>query len=174
MEDLSLTSKLFLASSKLNQASSWLQKLAKGTKPDAEGIETLKWAGHFLGEVDVSSKPYGSSAGGNLSIQATSVRPTFYSSVMRIAPLFQKAGFNNGDEIIGFLNRLNGLLLMESAPTAKSQKPDPAHYRLAGELLREVSRSIMVQLSNNGLPRHGTLGEEGEPSGSRLRAAAYT
>lgn len=172
MEDLNLVSRLFLASSKLNQASSWLEKLAKGQQPDSEGAQTLNWVGRFLSEVGTSR---GASGGGGLSIQATSVRPTFYSSVLRIAPRFQEAGLNSDKEVIAFLERLNGLLLVSgSRDAAKKQQLDEAQYRLAVELLREVSRSILVQLSNNGLPRRDTLKEEWEPVNKQLQAAAYS
>ncbi len=173
MEDLNLASKLFQASSKLNQASSWLVELAEGREPDEEGIKTLNWVGQFISEVDISSRlTSGVSVGGSLSIQATSVRPTFYSSVMRIAPLFQKAGFNSGEEIIGFLNRLNALLSVKGTKDhGMSQRQIAVYYKLASELLKEVSRSIMVQLSNNGLPRRGVLNQEWEPSNNQFRAA---
>ena len=169
MEDMALTARLFETSSKLRLASSWLKKIEEGDDPNFEGSEALKWAGQFMCEVDWSShQERGTGLGGRLSLQATTVRPTFYSSLFRLAPELRKAGIDSNKELLRFLNTLYANL-RSGTPKKSRKKLTPEQIRLGAILLQEISRAILIQLNNNGLPRSSTwLKEEWEPSSNEL------
>jgi len=164
MEDLGLTAKLFETSSKLHLASSWLEKVAKGFEPDTSGKEALSWAGRFLSEVDWSSRTEKRGLAG-FALQATTVRPTFYSSLFRIAPQLREAGMKSEKDILGFLSQLYSYLYYSDNAEKDHKKLNAIQSRIGALLLQEISRSLRVQLNNNGLPRKTTsLREDWEPS----------
>lgn len=167
MEDMGMTAKLFETSSKLRLASSSLDRIASGDQLDNVAIEALTWAGRFLSAVDWSSAGSGKSqVGGGLALQATSVRPTFYSSILRIAPMFKEAGMKGDKDVMSFLGLLYANLLSPGAPGRGRKRLNPAQARLAARLLHEVSQSILVQLNNNGLPRStSSLRDDWKPTG---------
>lgn len=173
MEDLGMTAKLFETSSNLQLASIWLKRIVEGEQIDSEGKEVLHWAGKFLYEVDWSSKiPQQTSVGGGLALQATSVRPTFYSSLIRIAPKFKEAGMKTEEEILNFLRRLYQNLLTLGAPGKGHKKLKYSESKLGALLLHEISESIFIQLNNNGLQRTSIfLKDEWESSRNDLTAS---
>ncbi len=166
MEDLGMTAKLFETSSNLQLASIWLKRIVEGEQVDSEGKEVLTWTGKFLYEVDWSSKiPQKTSVGGGLALQATSVRPTFYSSLIRIAPKFKEAGMKTEEEILNFLRCLYQNLLTLGAPGKGHKKLKYFESKLGALLLHEISESILIQINNNGFPRTSiSLKDEWEPS----------
>ncbi len=170
MEEMGLTAKLFETSSKLETASGWIERIAAGEEPNTKGIEVLVWAGHFLSEMDWTSRTSArATVGGGLAIQATSVRPTFYSALIRIAKRFQEAGMTTEDDIIKYLGALYNFLLSQEAPAKKQKKLNSAQYKLASTLLQEIAQSILVQLNNNGLPRSSSsLRDDWKSSGNDL------
>lgn len=163
---MGLTVKLLETSYKLQLASTWLKRTAEGDRPDSEGKEVLNWAGKFLYEVDWSSKiPQTTFMGGGLTLQATSVRPTFYSSLIRIAPKFKEEGMKTEEKILNFLSLLYKNLLTIGAPGKGCKKLKSSESILGALLLQEISDSIFIQLNNNGLPRTSIfLKDEWEPS----------
>lgn len=170
MEDMGLIAKLFTTSSKLHLASSCLEKVAGGEEIDPAGKEALSWAGRFLLEVDWSSQtPEHEYFGGGLSLQATSVRPTFYSCLFRIAPRLREAGLNSEKDLLTFLGLLYHNLLLPGAPGRGYKKLSPLESRLGSLLLHEIAESILVQLNNNGLPLPSTsLKDEWKPTTNDL------
>jgi hypothetical protein len=157
MEDMALTARLFETSSRLRLASSWLERIAEGGEPNTEGKDTLKWAGQFMCEVDWSSPTtHKASVGGGFALQATTVRPTFYSSLFRLAPRLRKAGMEKEEDVLSFLSSLYHNLISSGAPGKGHKKLSPEYSKLGAILLQEISKSILVQLSNNGLPRTKT------------------
>lgn len=157
MADLLQTARLFEVGTRLQTASSNLMSIAEGNPPDASA---LKWAGGFLSQVDWTSG-IGSQAGvdGALTVAAASTRPKFFAALLRIQGDFQRAGIDSDERVYGFLKDVYTCL--ESGGTKKSTLRSE-HLRLAGELLHVLSRSIMVDLSNNGLPRREPIFSIGE------------
>ncbi len=155
MDDMGSKTKLFEISSKLQNASIWLKKIAKNEQLDAKGTDILYWAGQFLCEVDWSSKIAAKpSVSGCLTVQATSVRPTFYSSLIRIAPKLQAEGMKTETDILKFVRVIYSFLLSVKSSTNDTKKPLPRECDLAAMFLSEISDSILIQLNNNGLPRN--------------------
>lgn len=157
MADLLQTARLFEVGTRLQTASSNLMSIAEGNQPDAGA---LKWAGEFLSQVDWTSG-IGSQAGvdGALTAAAANTRPKFFAALLRIQGDFQRAGIDSDERVYGFLKDVYTCL--ESGGTKKSTLRSE-HLRLAGELLHVLSRSIMVDLSNNGLPRREPIFSIGE------------
>ncbi len=170
MEDMGLTGKLFETSLKFQLASMWLQKISAGESADEEGKNILSWIGVLLREIDWSSNiPTRTSVGGGLSVQATTVRPTFYSSLIRIAPKFKEAGFTTERDILNFLSNLYYNLLSHGTPGRGHKKLNSSESELGVLLLQEISESILIQLNNNGLPwTSKSLKDEWEPLKNEL------
>lgn len=173
MEDLGLVAELFKTSSTLQRAAASLEKIFSGQAEIANGEKaTLKWAGQFLHTVDWGAKQQTSSQiGGSLALQlqATSVRPTFYSCLFRIAPQLQEAGLKSEDDLTTFLNSLYLNLLSAGESGRKHKKLTPEESKLGALLLYEIAESILVQISNNGLPRSTTtLKDEWKPTANGL------
>jgi hypothetical protein len=166
MEDMSLTSRLFRTSSKLHFASDLLPKLSEGCSMVEDEMAALKWAGSFLCEMDWSSQvPKEQNVGGGLILQATSVRPTFYSCLLRIAPLLREAGLETEEQVVDFLSSLYRNLLSPGSPGRGHKKLNSTESKLGALLLHEIAETILVQLSNNGLPRvSASLKDDWEPN----------
>lgn len=164
MEDMGLTARLFETSSKLHLASLWLERIAEGKEPDTAGKEALTWVGQFLREVDWSNQtPASANIGGRLAVQATSIRPTFYSSLIKSAHRFREAGITTEKDILKFLKTLYDFLAL-STPQKHHNKLTRRKFILGALFLHEIAESIFVQLNNNGLPRSSTsLKEHWEP-----------
>jgi len=151
MADLLKSTRLLEVSSHLQLAASSLRSLAQGRSPDRLGQDSLKWAGHFLPQVDWNSKVQPTPGiGGGLAVQATATRPTFYSALIRIAPDFQRAGMTSQKAVFDFLDALYRVLNSggNSAKSLPSEK-----LNLGAELLHTLSQTLVAELSNNGLPR---------------------
>jgi hypothetical protein len=174
MEDMGMTAQLFQTSSRLHSASSWLRKIAQGEDVDSQAQELLKWTGTFLREVDWSSSAQKGTAGGGLVLQATSIRPTFYSVLIRIAPELQAAGLKSEKQIGGFLTLLYDTL-SAGGVIKGPRKLNAKHSEAAATLLHEISQSILVQMNNNGLPRaYSSLRDEWKASGNEYSNSAYS
>jgi hypothetical protein len=152
MTDLLQAARLFEVSSKLSDASAAMDRLARGQGPSGTDKDTFCWAGHLLEQVDwLSGAKAGSSPQGALAVDATATRPTFYASLVQIAPDFSEAGINQESEVYDFLREVYGLLV-----SGGSQQVLPAHVRLGARFLHVLSNGLLVQLSNNGLPKTPT------------------
>jgi len=150
MADLLQTARLFEVGTRLQTASSSLVRIAQGVAPDAGA---LKWAGNFLSQVDwTSGTGVGTQAGidGGLAAAATNTRPKFFAALLRIQSKFKEVGINSDEEVYSFLKAMYRYL--ESGGVEQDDLK-AEHFMLAGELLRVLSRSIMVELSHNGLPK---------------------
>lgn len=157
MADLLQTARLFEVGTRLQTASSNLRGVAEGAPPDPDA---LKWAGSFLSQVDWTSG-LGSQSGidGGLTAAATNTRPKFFAALLRIQDKFQEIGITSDDNVDGFLKATYKCL--QSGGTERDDLK-AEHLRLAGELLQVLSRSIMVELSNNGLPKREPILSVGE------------
>jgi hypothetical protein len=155
VENLAQTAQFLEASSRLRLAAYWLSQLSENPnkKPDAKGQEDLQWAGRFLAEVDwTSSTPHKiSGPSGEFAVQATSVRPVFYSSLVRFGQELRDAGINDPKTLAKFFVALYSFL---SSPAShpKHQTITPSNMKLGSGFLEEISQSLLVQLSGNGLP----------------------
>ncbi|MDE2106167.1 MAG: hypothetical protein KGL39_53590 [Patescibacteria group bacterium] len=154
MENLVQTAQFLEASSRLRLASYWLGQLADNTekKPDLKGQADLAWAGRFLTEVDWTSSPERPSGpSGEFAIQATSVRPLFYSSLVRFRQDLREAGINDPKTLAKFFNALYAFLSLKDYQI--KQKPISCpEMKLGAAFLEEISQSLLVQLNGNGLP----------------------
>lgn len=154
MENLAQTAQFLEASSKLRSAAYWLNQLSKDaqTKPNTKGHEDLEWAGRFLTEVDWTSTPSKRiGCSGEFAIQATSIRPVFYSSLVRFGQELRDAGISDTKSLAKFFAALYSFL---SKPEYNLKQPSISisNMKLGAAFLEEISQSLIVQLSGNGLP----------------------
>jgi len=172
MEDLSLFAELFKTSSTLERASAFLEKMSseqEEIKPAEK--EALLWSGEFLRAVDWSARQQGPKpvVGGGLAVQATSVRPTFYSCLFRMAPQLRDAGLQTDEDLTSFLGNLYKNLLTGGSPGRGHKRLNTNESKLGALLLHEMAESILVQINNNGLPRQtATLKDEWKPTANDL------
>jgi hypothetical protein len=170
MEDLGLIAELFRTSSTLERSAASLEKLASGQDIGHVEAEALEWSGRFLFAVDWNTQQHPSKPiVGGLALQATSVRPTFYSCLFRIVPRLQEAGMRDEREIILFLSDLYKNLISHGAPSKRHKRLTADQFMLGALLLHEIAESILVQINNNGLPRPtATLKDEWKPTANEL------
>jgi len=167
MEDLGLVATLLLTSSTLERAAGSVKKMADDReKINSAEKEALKWAGEFLLAMDWNAhQDTTNKVAGGLAIQATSVRPTFYSCLFRMAPQIRDAGMKDERELISFLGSLYRNLQSPDSLGRGYKKLTSEQAKLGALLLHEMAESILVQINNNGLPRQtATLNDEWEPS----------
>lgn len=166
MEDLNLTMNLLTTSSDLEQASVSLKKMASSQAIDETDKKALSWAGTFLSAMDWRAQVnQGSQVGGGLAVQATSIRPTFYSCLFRIAPRLKNAGISSEKQVISFLKSLYRNLISYGSPGKGFKKLTKEESELGILLLQEIAESILVQINNNGLPRTTTsIKEDWQPT----------
>lgn len=170
MEDLGLIAELFRTSSTLERSAASLEKLASGQEIGHVEKEALEWSGNFLFAVDWSTKQHSPKPiTGGLALQATSVRPTFYSCLFRIVPRLREAGMRDEKEIVLFLGNLYRNLISHGAPGKIHKRLTADQSMLGALLLHEMAESILVQINNNGLPRPtATLKDEWKPTANEL------
>ena len=156
--ELTEASHLFEASSKLDSAATILNKLSSGEPATADDRNILEWTGRFLNQVDWTAGSSGHGGGvANLTVQATVVRPTFYAALIGIERRLREAGLQQEKEVTNFLRMLYRFLVRRGAQ-GKSQQRIPAdRLRLAAAFLRELSKGLLVQLTDNSLPRENEL-----------------
>lgn len=149
MSNLFESGDLFEASTRLESASAWITRLADGDDLDENGTKALQWAGELLECVDWQG---GTERRTNVSpdttVRATSVRPTFYTTLLRTREEFKKAGLENEDDVFGFLRELYLLL------NGEKDTPDisGARLKLAAGFIHEISRDLLLEVCHNGLP----------------------
>ena len=136
------------------RAAASIEKVARGDTLDPADRAALEWTGEFLSAVDWAA-PAGSTnkVSGGLALQATTVRPTFYSCLFAMGPQLREAGMTKEDDITSFLNGLYRNLTSSGAPGRGYKKLTPRDSQLGSLLLRQMAESILVQINNNGLPR---------------------
>ena len=160
MPDLLQSAKLFEVSTKLQTASSCVDKFEQGVELDQKEQDIFKWTGSFLARVDWTSEiPVESGAEGGLTVSVTNTRPKFYASLMKIGPKFREVGIDSEQGVYEFLKTVYSFLL--SGGTKQTDIP-PERLELVRELLHILSLNIMVDLSNNMLPRRRALLTIGE------------
>ena len=160
MPDLLQSARLFEVSTRLQTASSCVNKFTKGIKLSPQEEGALKWAGNFLAHVDwTSGIPAESGVEGGLTVSASNTRPKFYASLLKIGPKLQKLGIDSEKEVRAFLGTVYILLMSGGTETANISSD---RLELVGELLHILSLNIIVDLSNNMLPKRRTLLTVGE------------
>ena len=153
MTDLLQSARLFEVSTRLQSASSCLLRSAENNELSDHGKESLEWAGILLTNMDWSSGISSStSVEGGLSFSATDTRPKFYASLMKIAPDFMAIGIDTEDKLYQFLSKLYKFLAQKEKQISLNKE----ELKVAGKLLQVLSESIIVELSNNGLPKEHT------------------
>jgi hypothetical protein len=171
MEDLGLVAELFKTSSNLERAAASLEKMSSGQEEiEHAEKEALLWSGEFLRAVDWGAQQQASKpVAGGLALQATSVRPTFYSCLFRMAPQLRDAGLQNEKDLTSFLSNLYRNLLSACTPGRGHKKLTSDQSKLGAFLLHGMAESILVQINNNGLPRPtATLKDEWKPTANEL------
>ena len=156
MTELSESSRLFEASSRLDSAAAVLSKLSKGEQTTSAERKALVWAGDFLCRVDwTAGGGNGAASFGNLAAQATEVRPTFYAALIAIERRLREAGLTREEQVVEFLRKLYQFLANGGA-NGNSKLP-AERLQLASVLLLELSQRLLIQLTDNGLPREDEL-----------------
>lgn len=178
MEDLDLTVNLLNTSTDLEKASVSLRKIASNEDLDNVDRETLSWAGRFLLAMDwgAAQVNQGSQVGGSFAVHATSIRPTFYSCLFRIAPQLNEAGISSEKAVIAFLSSLYRNLISQGTPGRGHKKLTEKESGLGALFLHEMAESILVQINNNGLPRSdGSLNDDWQhsPQNEYIAVSAY-
>lgn len=160
MPDLLQSAKLFEVGAKLQTASSCVGKFAQGLVLEEKDQNILKWAGGFLSRVDWTSE-IDSEAGevSGLTVSATNTRPKFYASLLKISPKFSKVGIDSEQEVYKFLKAVYSFLI-SGGTNVTSLTHD--QLELVCELLHTLSQNIIVDLSNNMLPKRRSLLSIGE------------
>ena len=174
VEDMAMTAKLFVTSSKLHHASLTLAKLARREGISGEEKKQLREVGSFLREMDWSSPvSKAQRVAGGFGVHATTIRPTFYSCLFRIAPKLLEQGLRTDIQVMHFLTEFYRNLHSPGSPGKGHRNLSAEEWTLGALLLHEIAESLMVQLSNNGLPRQSTsLKEEWKPTANALIPAA--
>jgi len=151
MTELLQAARLFEVSSKLGDASAAMDRLARGQGLSNTDKETFRWAGQLLEQVDwlCGVKP-AASPQGSLAVEATATRPTFYASLIQIAPDFRNAGLNQESQVYEFLRQVYELLVSGGEGSGKMSAE---HVQLGARFLYVLSNGLLVRLSNNGLPK---------------------
>jgi hypothetical protein len=173
MEDLGLVAALFKTSSKLESAASALERLACSNKEKVspEEKQWLSWSGEFLSAMDWNAQQSSKPVAGSLALQVTSVRPTFYSCLFRMAPQLKDAGMNDQKKLRSFLSKLYMTLrsLGKAGTGAQRKKLKADECQLGALLLHGMAESILVQINNNGLPQPtATLKDEWKPTSNEI------
>lgn len=153
MKDLNESGRLFEVSSRLQSAAAALKRLQEGEEATIGDKESLAWAGRFLQEVDFTTNPV--SAGGvasHLSVQATDVRPAFYTAIIQVEPEFRVAGISADDDLRKYLSDTYRFL-------SGAQVKPKSGLHLAEILLHELSKALLVRLTGNGVPMRAELRE---------------
>ena len=151
MTDLMQSAQLLQTSSRFQSAAESLSALGDGSTVGESAADNLRWAGTFLRHVDWQSEVLpASSPQGSLALQATAARPTFYAAVVKLAPEFTREDIHSEDEVYRFLRSVYDVLT--SGGSNASAVPGP-HLKLGAKFLHMLSKSLLVQLSNNGLPK---------------------
>jgi hypothetical protein len=157
MENMFQTARMIEASSKLSLAAEWLRRTAsnRNERPDKAGRDAMAWCEMFLSQVDWTSTPTRKrSVTGEMAVQATSLRPVFYSSLLGLRQRLGRAGFGTEAKMLTFLVSLYRALLSMSVQKIPDLSPELA--TIGAEFLSTISSSILVSLDNNGLPKTPT------------------
>lgn len=153
MRDLTESSRLFEASSRLQSAATAVAKLQASQALNDVDRENLGWAGQFLSEVDSTTNPEGvGGITGDLAVQATDVRPSFYAALVNVEPALKGEGIEADSELQDFLSATYQYLESAGA-TANLQSGGRIH--LAQVLLEELAKALLIRLTGNGVPLEG-------------------
>jgi len=155
MSDLLQSAQLFEVSSRLQTASTYLQKMVDGEGPGPAGEDALKWAGAFLTQVDWASKiKPAEGAREGLAVQATSARPSFYRVITKLFPVFEHNGITTSEDVSAFLGDVYTTLVGGGTVT---EGLVPERLRIAATLLELLSQSVLSQLSDDSVPEQPPL-----------------
>ncbi len=159
MKDLAESSQLFEASSRLQSAATALRKIETHRPLAQSDRSSLRWSGKFLEEVDLNVDPRSHhSASGELSVQATEVRPSFYAALLNIQPAFRAAGIKADQQMQTFLASTYHVLT-SGGRLGRKQTKESSRLDLAATFLEELSRALLVRLTDNGVPSNKELVE---------------
>lgn len=142
--DLHASATMFEASTWLQSASTALLGLMRGNRPDLSAQTAMQWAGSFLLTMDWEQGRHAASASDALAMQATTARPTFYATLMKVKPLFHDFGLSGRDELVRFLRSLYGVL---SAGGESGEKLDQKQLKAGAALLHELSAGLLLLIS---------------------------
>jgi len=150
MADLLQSARIFEASARLEEASTCLRTWSSQQVPSGRQRDCLAWAGNFLSQLDkTSGVAQSTSVNYGLAVQATTARPSFYNSLIRVAHLFQAAGLRDTSSISDYLRRLYAFL--SGSPSTVPPSLSPQELLLGAILLHELSHSLLLKLSGNGV-----------------------
>jgi hypothetical protein len=149
MKDLLESSQIFAASSRLQSAATALRKMEKGQSLDAREQDILKWSGRFLEEVDWDADASCTeNVSGELTVQATEVRPSFYAALHNRDADFRRAGIDGEAERHQFFSTTYQLLT-NGGRVPRKQAISPDKIELAADFLEELSRALSLLLKEH-------------------------
>lgn len=152
MKDLLEESQIFEASSRLQSAASALHKVMDGIELHPTERRNMKWSGRFLKEVDQRQSSRGTtSVSGELSVQATDVRPSFYATLFQLQPMLREAGIKAEEEVEAFLWSTYQLLTAGGEYRGE-RRCDAKTIGLAATFLEELASTLLIRLTGNGAP----------------------
>jgi len=138
---------LFEASTRLEYAAQSVCQLIDGISLSDEDKSSLNWAGQLLERVDwYESKWASAHVTADLAVQATSVRPIFYSTLTKTFRKIQESEENEEEIRRNFLRYLHHLLNKSD----KSEEIPKEYLRFSADFLHLLSRSLLLQVGHNG------------------------
>jgi len=151
MSNLFESGDLFEASTRLEYAAACIERLANQEKPDEKAEKALRWAGELLACVDwESGTEERAKVSPDTAFRATSVRPTFYTTLLRMRQEFEESGLKNDRDVFRFLSSL--YLLLNDRGTQQPTMMPKARLDLAASFIHEISRDLLLDVCHNGLP----------------------
>lgn len=156
MENLAESSQIFEASSRLASAASAIKQLHTTKTVSESEKASLNWACGFLAQVDwTTTVPDHTPPASGFCVQATAVRPAFYSALISITRKLSRAGLNKESDLKEFLNQVFNLLGKECEKAARETPPE--RISLAATFLSDLSNYLLMQLTHNGIPMNTEL-----------------
>lgn len=158
MKDLLESSHFFVASSNLQSAAAALRKIEESQALDSHDRENLKWCGRFLTEVDWDTD-CGSAEqiSGDLSVQATEVRPSFYAALLNIQPALRRGGLRSDEARQQFF--VSTYQLLASGGQKRKNNPQKTELELAAIFLDELAKALLLRLIETRAPADRNLAD---------------
>ncbi len=150
MPDLLQSARMFEASSKMQSACAYLQALADGKSLDEKSKNTLKWVGKLLPEMDWDYTEAENKRDSNkMAFEATSARPAFYASLVKLDHEFNEAGLDKREKVSEFLKSFYELLLSGGTDEKLRKELSGTKLGIASKLLSELAHSILRQYASS-------------------------
>lgn len=159
MPDMLQAAGMFEASAKTQRASDYLLDLARGEDLDDDGREILSWVGDLLPQVDWDySGKLKEQAAHAMRLAATSARPAFYASLVKMRRRFEESGLEKKEDVGSFLEALYGVLTSGGTDKEHCAALGADRFNLAAAFLRELALAILRKYGTDVPGRPDLLG----------------